>query len=576
MNIFKIFRKRKEIDAPWKKYYTEEELDIKIPNISMYNQVLRSAKENPDLIAYEYFGKKVTFKKFIKQVDTAAIAFKKMGIKKGSIVSIVLPNVPEALISVYALNKLGAIASMIHPLSSEGELKEKFISTNTTHLVMIDLYYKEIKRILQFTNIEKTIFVEASTSMNPFMRLFYKISQIGKFEKYPKRKDFMSWNKFVKTARFSKMVINSKFGKDTPAIILSSGGTSGKPKNVIIQNRAFVLLAVQAKKVLKSLKVGDRCLTILPNFHGFGLGVCMHTPLSLGVTTILIPQFDAKKFDILFKKTKPNIVLGVPTLYEALVSSNNVKNLDLSSLKYVICGGDFLSSSLENKLNKYLSDHNCLVQVTQGYGMSEVLSAVVIAHDDVNKLGSVGIPLPGNYVKIIDPATRKSVPFNSVGEIVINTKAFMMGYLNNESETNDALQVHDDGHIWLHTGDLGCMDEDGFIFYKGRQKRMIVKSGYNIYPSQIEEVIEAHPAVLQCTVVGVPHPYKHEVPKAFIVLKSGYHSLLVKNQIKEHCKKNLAKHMQPYEIVYRKSLPKTKLGKVDFKALQSDEGDSDE
>lgn len=576
MNIFKLFRKRKEIDAPWKKYYTEDELDIKIPNISMYNQVLRSAKENPDLIAYEYFGKKVTFKKFIKQVDTAAIAFKKLGIKKGSIVSIVLPNVPEALISVYALNKLGAIASMIHPLSSEGELKEKFISTNTTHLVMIDLYYKEIKRILQFTNIEKTIFVEASTSMKPFMKLFYKISQIGKYEKYPKRKDFMSWNKFIKTARFSKMVINSKFGKDTPAIILSSGGTSGKPKNVIIQNRAFVLLAVQAKKVLKSLKVGDRCLTILPNFHGFGLGVCMHTPLSLGVTTILIPQFDAKKFDILFKKTKPNIVLGVPTLYEALIASNNVKNLDLSGLKYVICGGDFLSSSLENNLNKYLSDHNCLVQVTQGYGMSEVLSAVVIAHDDVNKLGSVGIPLPGNYVKIIDPATRKSVPFNSVGEIVINTKAFMMGYLNNESETNDALQVHDDGHIWLHTGDLGCMDEDGFIFYKGRQKRMIVKSGYNIYPSQIEEVIEAHPAVLQCTVVGVPHPYKHEVPKAFIVLKSGYHSLLVKNQIKEHCKKNLAKHMQPYEIVYRKSLPKTKLGKVDFKALQSDEGDSDE
>ena len=152
----------------------------------------------------------------------------------------------------------------------------------------------------------------------------------------------------------------------------------------------------------------------------------------------------------------------------------------------------------------------------------------------------------------------------------------MMGYLNNESETNEALQIHKDGHIWLHTGDLGYMDEDGFIFYKGRQKRMIITSGYNVYPSHIEEVIEKHEAVLQCTVVGMPHPYKHEVAKAFIVLKEGYKGLFIKSQIKEYCKKNLSKYMVPYEFVYRKSLPKTKLGKVDFKKLQSDIGEDDD
>ena len=208
--------------------------------------------------------------------------------------------------------------------------------------------------------------------------------------------------------------------------------------------------------------------------------------------------------------------------------------------------------------------------------MSEALAAVSLSSDNHIKSGSIGIPLPGNHIKIIDPSTRNTLPFGEIGEICINSKALMMGYLNNESETNEALQIHKDGHIWLHTGDLGYMDEDGFIFYKGRQKRMIITSGYNVYPSHIEEVIERHEAVLQCTVVGMPHPYKHEVAKAFIVLKEGYKGILVKSQIKEYCKKNLSKYMIPYKFVYRKSLPKTKLGKVDFKKLQSDIGEDDD
>jgi len=248
----------------------------------------------------------------------------------------------------------------------------------------------------------------------------------------------------------------------------------------------------------------------------------------------------------------------------------------LSHLKYLISGGDLLPKSLEERVNEYMQEHNSKARITQGYGLSEALAAVTLAHDDVNKSGSIGIPLPGNHVKIIDPATRKTLPSGKTGEIVIHSKAFMMGYLNDDKETNTALQIHDDGHIWLHTGDLGYMDEDGFIFYQGRAKRMIISSGYNVYPSHVEEVIEAHPAVLQCTVVGIPHPYKQEVVKAFIVLKDGYHTLFVKSDIKEYCKKNLAKYMVPYQYVYRKKLPKTKLGKVDFKALQSDNGGSDD
>lgn len=577
MSIFDFLRRRKRIPEPWSKYYTKEEIDIDIPNISMYDQVKKSAYLYPDNICYEYIGRKEKYKNFINLINRWVKVFFNAGIKQGDIVTICLPNVPNALIALYALNRLGAVANMLHPLSSEEEIKYSLNSTKSKMLIMLNTFYSKIEPIIDDTCTKEVIFVSAGDYMPIFLKIAYNISQIGKYKKHPKKGNYYTWNSYYHKYYKDEPIKISKYGKDTPAVIIHSGGTSGKPKNVVIQNRAFILGALQEKISLKQLVPGDCCLAIMPNFHGFGLSVCMHTPLALGCYTILIPQFDSKKFDIMFKKKKPSCVLGVPTLFEALISNKNVKNLDLSNLKYVISGGDILSKSLEDRVNKYLKEHNSKAHITQGYGLSESLAAVCLASDDVNKSGSVGIPLAGNQVKIIDEATRETKKYGEVGEICIHSKAFMRGYLNEESETNTALQIHKDGHIWLHTGDLGYMDSDGFVFYKGRIKRMIITSGYNVYPSHIEEVIESHEAVLQCTVVGVPHPYKQEVPKAFIVLNSGYFSILVKDEIKEYCKKKLAKYMIPAEFVFRKRLPKTKLGKVDFKTLQEDTGgDEDE
>jgi len=576
MSIFDIFRKRKEIPKPWSKYYTDEEMDIKIPNISLYKQIKNTATKYPNNFAYRYLGKNVTYKKFIEQIDKAALSFKEMNVKKGDVVTFCMPNIPEVIIGFYALNKIGAIANMVHPLSAEEEIKEALITTKSKYLVIVDIFYDKVKESVKGTNVKNVIFVSPSNSMKLPLKIGYKLINIGKYKKFPRNDFYMSWSKFINKSRFSKIEIKEKYGKDTPAVILHSGGTSGKPKNVVLQNRAFLMAVEQEKIFLKYLNVGDTVLAIMPNFHGFGLSVCMHSTMSIGFTSILVPQFDARKFDILFKQNKPSVVLGVPTLFEALTQNNNIKNFDLSFLKMAICGGDMLPKKLEDKVNAYFEEHGSKAKITQGYGMTEALAAVCLGIADINKSGSIGIPLPGNNIKIINPSTRKTNPYNVVGEICINTKALMMGYLNNETETNEALQIHDDGHVWLHSGDLGYMDEDGFIFCKGRIKRMIITSGYNVYPSHIEEVIQSHPAVLQCTVVGVPHPYKQEVPKAFIVLKEGYLPLFVRNEIKEHCKKNLAKYMVPKEFVFRKKLPKTKLGKVDFKKLQSDIGGSDE
>lgn len=576
--LFNLFKIKKDIPAPWKKYYDDNEFNIKIPNISIYEQIKRTCLRYPNSVAIEYLGNKIKYKKFLKKIDRCAISFKYNGVKKGDIISICLPNVPEALICLYALNKIGAIGNMIHPLSAEEEIKESLISTKSKYLVMIDMFYSKVKNIISSTNVKKVIFVSASNSMKFYMKLPYKIMNIKKYEHYHLNKLYTNWFLFNLKSLFvnKKNIKFKKYTKNTPAVILHSGGTSGKPKNVVIQNRAFLLLTEQDKVIVKNMNVGEGCLAILPNFHGFGLAVSMHVQIACGYKCILVPTFDPKKFDVLLNKTKPSIIFGVPTLFEALINSNNVKNLDLSNLKYVISGGDTLPKTLEDDVNRYLIKHNADTIITQGYGLTEALSAICLGTKKINKSGSIGIPMPGNYIKIINPATRERCKYNEVGEICIHNKALMLGYLNNETETNEALQMHDDGHIWLHTGDLGYMDEDGFTFYKGRSKRMIICSGYNVYPSHIESVIESHPAVLQCSVVGMPHPYKKEVPKAFIVLKSGFHGLFIKNEIKEFCKKNLEHHMVPYKFIYRKSLPKTKIGKVDFRKLMEDDGVDDE
>ncbi len=570
MSIFDLFRKKKRIDAPWEKYYTKEELNYNVPDISIYEQVRRSYIRYPKNIAVQYLGRKFSYEEFIRKIDIAARGFKSIGIKNGDIVTILLPNVPEALIALYALNKIGAIANMTHPLSSEEEIKQTLTSTKSKYLIIYDARYSKIESFIKEIGIEKVIFVSPGDSLNIFKKLIYDISQLTKFKHHPVDSLYTSWTRFFFLSRFKKDFKRQKFGKNTPCVIVHSGGTSGTPKNVVIQNRAFIYAAYAEKVDLKKLTAGDSALAIMPNFHGFGLSVLMHTPLALGCSTILVPTFDAKKFDTLFKETRPTCVLGVPTLFEALINSSNEKNLDLSFLKYVISGGDLLPKNLEDRINDYFKRHNSDARITQGYGLSEALACVTMAHDDVNKSGSVGIPLAGNHIKIIDPATRKTMAYNEVGEIVIHSKALMMGYLNNEVETNAALQVHKDGHVWLHTGDLGYMDEDGFLYYKGRSKRMIITSGYNVYPSHIEEIIESHPAVLQCSVVGIPHPYKQEVPRAFVVLNDGFHGIFIKNELKNYCKKNMAKYMIPDEIVIRKKLPKTKLGKIDFNKLKED------
>ena len=367
MSIFDIFTRKKKLKAPWEKYYTKEDLNYKIPDITMYDQIVNSTKKYPKNIAVQYMGKKINYTNFLKKIDICAKGFHNLGIRQGDIVTILLPNVPESLISLYALNKLGAIANMTHPLSAEEEIRGTLESTKSKYLIIYDAQYDKIQSFIKTSKVKKVIFVSPGDSLNIIKNVIYDLSQITKFKHHPINKQYINWTTFMIKSTFQKSFIPKKFGKNTPAVIIHSGGTSGTPKNVVIQNRAFIFAAKGEEIDLIKLNQGDSALAIMPNFHGFGLSVLMHTPLALGCSTILVPKFDSKKFDVLFKKTKPTCVLGVPTLFEALANSNNVKNLDLSFLKYVISGGDLLPKNLEDKINNYLKEHNSEAKITQGY-----------------------------------------------------------------------------------------------------------------------------------------------------------------------------------------------------------------
>lgn len=573
MNFFRFFGFKKKPNAPWEKYYSKEDMDLKIPDISLYQHFKNNMQKYPNHVAFSYYGVDFTYCLLDKKITECAKAFVNYGIRKNDVVTICMPNTPEAVISVFALNKIGAIANMIHPLSSENEIKNMLIDTGSVMLVLIDIDYDKIKEVVEETEVYKVIIVRPNNSMSFFMRVGYSIA-VGRKTILPKNnKKYVFWNDFIKSSKnYHNKNYNYVSRKNDPAIMLHSGGSTGTPKAIVLSNGNFIALAEQARIVFDELEVGDRCLSIMPIFHGFGLGVCLYAPLCLGAECILIPQFKADSFDKLLNKYHPEFVIGVPTLFEALlkIPRERKERLNLNYLKYVITGGDTLKPSLEKEIDSFLRECGAKTRLIQGYGMSESLAAVSLEPKGIYKSRSIGIPFPGCYIGIFS-YDDEELPYGTEGEICISGPNVMLGYYSNEKETNLALHIHKDGNVWLHSGDLGMMDTDGFIKYTSRIKRLIVCSGYNVYPSQIEALLESHEAVLLCSVVGIPHPYKMEVPKAFIVLKKEYKKddKLIE-EFKDLCKKNLPKYSQPYEYEFRKSLPKTMIGKVDFRKLQQE------
>lgn len=571
-NFFIKLFKSKNKNEPWLSYYSKEDRKIKFTDRTIYDYLEECVGEDRDYIAFNYFGNRISYSEFFDKIDQAARALRSLGVKQGDIVTICMPNIPEAIVSFYACNKIGAIADMIHPLSSQAQIKKYLSESKSRILILIDVAYVRVKNILAETSVYRTIIVSAKESMPFITNVGYQITRGFKIKRPKFDRDYITWRDFILSSlTYNKPYLNTMKAKDV-AVILHSGGTTGKPKGIMISNYNFNAEAQQGGVNVYDVRPKDKIVTILPIFHGFGLCICIHCPLCLKVETILMPEFDNNHFYKIMKNLQPNVLAGVPTLWEAMMDNKKFDNVDLSSLKYVISGGDYLTIPMERKINNFLHSHNAKISISKGYGMTESVAATAYTFEGTNEPGSIGIPMIGNSFCICDSETMEVLPFGNEGEICVNGPTVMLGYFKNKEESRKVLRKHKDGKIWLHTGDMGYITPDGIIYFTQRLKRMIISSGFNVYPNMIEETIEKHKEVKKCCVIGIFHPYKMQVPKAFVVLTKNHKPVgKIKNELKELCKKELAAYSVPKEYEFRDELPKTIYGKVDFKRLEKEE-----
>lgn len=561
------------VKAPWIKNLGSVPAHLDYFQGSMYDKVAEISEYYPDIIAYDFMGGKTKYKDFISKVDKCARALAAIGVKPGESVTICMPNAPQAVIMFYAVNKVGAIANMVHPLSSEKEIEFCLKESGSVVCLTLDQFYEKFEHIRPNVSLRTLILTSVKDALSPVKKKGYYLVEGRKIKKVPSNAEIIWWEKFLLDGKKYHGTFHAERKAEDPAVILYSGGTTGTMKGILLSNLNFNALSQQIIATNPIYKPGDKMLAVMPIFHGFGLGVCIHTILSNGGRVLLIPRFNPESYAKLLKRHKPNFIAGVPTLYEALLRIKSLDRVDLSCLKGVFSGGDSLSIELKKRFDAFLKSHGATIKVREGYGMTECVTASCLTPVNREKEGSIGLPFPDTFYKIVKPGTEEEVPYGEEGEICIAGPTVMMEYINNPEETANTLRRHKDGLIWVHSGDLGMMDEEGFVYFRQRIKRMIITSGYNVYPSQIENVLDAHELVHMSCVIGVPDPYKMQKVVAYVMLKpdAKVSHEEAERILLDYCKKHVAKFAMPSRIEFRENLPKTLVGKVAYRVLEEEE-----
>ncbi len=559
---------QKKTAAP---YRQREHLEY--PEATMFQLVRRAAEQMPDEPAYEFYGRKTSYTQFICRIERTARAFVSSGVRAGDAVTICMPNTPQAIDCFYALNRIGAVANMVHPLSAECEITDYLDISESKMILTVDLFYEKVERAVKAAKGTVTILTcRMQDELPAHLAALYILKKGKSYLKYP-RAPHLLWKDFLRRGDGPTALPEPVFDKTKTAVILYSGGTSGTPKGICLSDYNFNACALEAREAIGVEFVkGFRMLSCMPLFHGFGLGINLHTVLIHGACCILMPTFNGKSYAAMLKKKKPNFIAGVPTIFEALLHVPGLEKLDMSFLLGMFCGGDSLSVELKRKIDAFLAAHNASIQVREGYGLTECVTASCLTPRDDYREGSIGIPFPDTVYRIVRPGTDQLLPAGEEGEIILKGPTVMLGYLKDPAETARTLRVLPDGDTWLYTGDLGCMDEDGYVYFRQRMKRMIITNGYNVYPSRLENVIDSLPEVAYCCVIGVPDPRRMQRVKAYIVPADGVEpSDALKERILEELSRHIAKYALPREIEFRTELPRTLVGKVAYQVLEREE-----
>jgi len=554
---------------PWLRFYEHVPQTIDYPRVTMYEAVRQSANRCLDSIAYDFLDYTSTYRQFINEIDKCADALASIGLKKGERITISMPTSPQGIICFYAANKLGAVSSMIHPLSTTNEIEFYLNVAKSRFVLTLDAFYSKFKDLKKTTPLETLILARIPDYLRPLKRIGFNLTKGRKITKVP-QDSMVKWWADLMSGSYPHAP-QAPMDTDELAVILYSGGTTGVPKGIMLSNMNFISEGMQVSEWGK-LSDADSILAILPIFHGFGLGVCVNACFMGGGKSILVPQFTPETVAQIISSKKPSFVIGVPTLFDALSRHPKMHKTNLSCLRATFSGADSLPRTVKERFEGMVKKQGGNVQLLEGYGLTEAVTAIMAMPIGHYREGSIGLPFPDMLAKIVRLDTTEEVPCGEEGEICISGPAVMMGYLDQPEETAETLKRHSDGKIWLHTGDIGTMDEDGFFYFKLRQKRMIKSSGMNVYPAQVEDILYRHPEVREACIIGVPDQAQVQLVKGIVVLKNpAKASPQMEKILIDYCREHLIKWSCPRTIEFRDSLPKTLVGKIAFNKLEEEE-----
>lgn len=556
---------------PWLKYYDQKFIDQTLPALSAFEYVCQRSKNHLNDTALEYYGRKFTYADLIVNVKKTAGALRGAGVKKGDIITVVSIMTPEIIALFYAADMMGATLNLVDPRYSVEGIREYIEEVDSHLLVCLNVVYERCRQAAKRTNVEKVIVLSPADSLPPVMAVGYKLTTPDK-NKYAS--NVIRWKQFIKGGE-GQSTAAEPYDPDHACVVVHTGGTTGSPKGVMLTDDCFNGIALQFQAYPKLFHRGQKLMNVMPPFIAYGFACGIHLPLVLGFTVVIIPNLDPAKLGSLVLKHKPEHMFGVPTHYQQLASDPKLRDKDLSFIINYAAGGDSLSRGAEQTVNDFLAAHGARYPIAKGYGMTEVSSAATVAAGLDNKPGSVGIPMVNTVVAAFEPGTDQELPIGQRGELCISGPCLMKGYYNKPEETAILLRRHPDGRVWAHTGDMGYLDEDGFVFLDSRIKRMIIRhDGFKVFPSMIENVVSRHPAVHQCSVVGCADKdhTQGRLPFVYIVLKADTTAKKkqVIRELERMCAEELPEYVQPAAYKFISSMPMTPVGKVDYRQLEAD------
>ena len=556
---------------PWLKYYDQKFIDQTLPALSAFEYVCQRSKNHLNDTALDYYGRKFTYADLIVNVKKTAAALRGAGVKKGDIITVVSIMTPEIIALFYAADMMGATLNLVDPRYSVEGIREYIEEVDSHLLVCLNVVYERCRQAAKRTNVEKVIVLSPADSLPPVMAVGYKLTTPDK-NKYAS--NVIRWKQFIKGGE-GQSTAAEPYDSDHACVVVHTGGTTGSPKGVMLTDDCFNGIALQFQAYPKLFHRGQKLMNIMPPFIAYGFACGIHLPLVLGFTVIIIPNLDPAKLGSLVLKHKPEHMFGVPTHYQQLAADPKLRDKDLSFIINYAAGGDSLSRGAEQTVNDFLAAHGARYPIAKGYGMTEVSSAATVAAGLDNKPGSVGIPMVNTVVAAFEPGTDQELPIGQRGELCISGPCLMKGYYNKPEETAILLRRHPDGRVWAHTGDMGYLDEDGFVYLDSRIKRMIIRhDGFKVFPSMIENVVSRHPAVHQCSVVGCADKdhTQGRLPFVYIVLKADTTAKKkqVIRELERMCAEELPEYVQPVAYKFISSMPMTPVGKVDYRQLEAD------